>query len=190
MFGKSYEDALDKLTRATSQDLNSQSSPLLTFTEVSSEWLAAQTPELKASSVVRYRNLLNSYILPRFAASVIQKILRSEIIAFSRDLLTSGVANSQGLAPKTDNSTLSVLKNIFTYASNEKDTPVADIKDISVKQPQKPMRILSKGEQKALSAYLCSNHTPCHLGILLSLYTRLRIWEVCALRYTTTVLEY
>lgn len=189
VFGKSYEEALDKLTRVAYQDLNSQSPPLLTFSDVSSEWLAVQTPELKASSVARYRNLLNSYILPHFSASVIQEILRSEVIAFSRELLTSGGANSQGLTPKTVNSALSVLKNVFTYASNEKGIPVADIKDISVKQPQKPMRILSKGEQKALSAYMCSNPTPCHLGILLSLYTGLRIGEVCALRWQDIHIE-
>ena len=60
---------------------------------------------------------------------------------------------------------------------------MSDIKDISVKQPQKPMRILSKEEQKELSEYLCSDLTPCHMGILLTLYTGLRIGEVCALRW-------
>lgn len=183
VFGNSYEEALSKLVQATCQSTGTQNLPSITFGAISSEWLAVQTPELKASSVARYRNLLNSYILPRFSKSIIQEIQRSEIVVFSRDLLTSGGAHSQGLAPKTVNSVLSVLKNVFTYASNEKGVLVADIKDISVKQPQKPMRILSKGEQKALSEYLCSDPTPCHIGILLSLYTGLRIGEVCALRW-------
>ncbi len=189
VFGRSYEEALNKLTQARSQEANSRCQAQLTFAEASSEWLAIQTPELKASSVARYRNLLNSYILPCFASSVIQEILRSEIVAFSRDLLTSGGTNAQGLTPKTVNSTLSVLKNVFSYASNEKGIPVADIKDISVKQPQKPMRILSKSEQKSLSTYLCSNPKPCHLGILLSLYTGLRIGEICALRWQDIHIE-
>ena len=189
VFGKSYEEALDNLLQATSQITDAQNQTAITFGAVSSEWLTVQTPELKASSVARYRNLLNSYILPRFSANAIQEIQRSEVVVFSRDLLTSGGASSQGLAPKTVNSILSVLKNIFTYAPNEKSMLVADIKDISVKQPQKPMRILSKGEQKALSTYLCSDPTPCHLGILLSLYTGLRIGEVCALRWQDICVE-
>lgn len=183
VFGKSYEEALDKLVQATCQSTDTQNLPSITFGAVSSEWLAVQMPELKASSVARYRNLLNSYILPKFSKSIIQEIQRSEIVVFSRDLLTSGGVHSQGLAPKTVNSTLSVLKNVFTYASNEKGVLVVDIKDISVKQPQKPMRILSNVEQKALSEYLCSDLTPCHMGILLTLYTGLRIGEVCALRW-------
>lgn len=146
VFGKSYEEALNKLLQATSQITDAQNQTAVTFGAVSSEWLTVQTPELKASSVARYRNLLNSYIFPRFSANVIQEIQRSEVVVFSRDLLTSGGANSQGLAPKTVNSILSVLKNVFTYASNEKSMLVADIKDISVKQPQNPMHILSKGE--------------------------------------------
>lgn len=174
---------MSKLAQVTCQSIGTQNLSSITFGDVSSEWLAVQTPELKASSVARYRNLLNSYILPQFSTSMIQEIQRSEIVVFSRDLLTSGGAHSQGLAPKTVNSVLSVLKNVFTYASNEKGVLVADIKDISVKQPQKPMRILSKGEQKELSEYLCSDPTPCHIGILLSLYTGLRIGEVCALRW-------
>lgn len=183
VFGKSYEEALNKLMQATCQFTDTQNLPSITFGSVSSEWLIVQTPELKASSIARYRNLLNSYILPQFSTSTIQEIQRSEVVVFSKNLLTSGGAHSQGLAPKTVNSVLSVLKNVFTYASNEKGILVADIKDISVKQPQKPMRILSKGEQKALSEYLCSDPTPCNMGILLSLYTGLRIGEVCALRW-------
>ena len=66
VFGRSYEEALDKPTQAMSQEANSRCQVPLTFAEASSEWIAVQTPELKASSVARYRNLLNSYILPRF----------------------------------------------------------------------------------------------------------------------------
>ena len=104
-------------------------------------------------------------------------------MAFSRELLTTGGANAAGLSPKTVNSSLSVMKNIFEYAQRERTLQVADIRDISVKQPQKPMRILSRSEQQCLSQYLCFDPSPCHLGILLCLYTGLRIGEICALRW-------
>jgi integrase len=60
---------------------------------------------------------------------------------------------------------------------------VPEISDICVKQPQKPMRILSRQEQQRLSRFLCDEPTPCHLGILLCLYTGLRIGEICALTW-------
>ena len=102
---------------------------------------------------------------------------------FSRMMLTIGGSKRNGLTPKTINGALSVLKNIFWFAEVEKSCAVADIKNISVRQPQKAMRILTRSEQIALSDYLCVNQTPCHLGILLCLYTGMRIGEICALKW-------
>lgn len=72
-------------------------------------------------------------------------------------VLKTGGAKGNGLAPKTVNSILSLLRNILEYAAREKDLPIADTKDISVKQPQKPLRILSRSEQQRLSDYLQGN---------------------------------
>lgn len=72
VFGKSYEEASNKLAQATCHSIDTQNLSSITFGAISSEWLAVQTPELKASSVAQYRNLLNSYILPQFSMSMIQ----------------------------------------------------------------------------------------------------------------------
>ena len=101
----------------------------------------------------------------------------------------TGGAKGKGLAPKTVNSILSLLRNILEFAAREKGIPIADTKDISVKQPQKPMRILSRAEQQRLSEYLRENLTPCNMGILLCLYTGLRIGEICALTWTDILIE-
>jgi integrase len=45
------------------------------------------------------------------------------------------------------------------------------------------MQILSMQEQSILSRYLYDNLTPCNLGILICLYTGLRIGEICALKW-------
>ena len=135
------------------------------------EWLIAQKPQLKAFSVAKYTNILNLYLIPRYGKMPVDSIARIEVVWHSRELLVAGGVKSNGLSPETVNSILSVMKNIFAYAERKKSLHVADIKDISVKQPQKPMRILSRNEQQRLSNHLCENPTPCHLGILLCLYT-------------------
>ena len=81
------------------------------------------------------------------------------------------------------NSVLSLMKNVMEYGSREKGITIADITDIAVKQPQKPMRILTREEQATVSDYLKDNLTECNLGIFLCLYTGLRIGEVCALKW-------
>lgn len=183
VFGKTYEEAEQKLDCAMSQYYSDSVTPSGSFDSVSDEWLSVHSPELKASSVAKYSNILHLYLLPKFGNHKICSISRNEVMTFSRELLTEGGASATGLSPKTVNSSLSVMKNIFEYARKEKHLQVADISDISVKQPQKPMRILSCSEQQRLSQYLCLDPSPCHLGILLCLYTGLRIGEICALRW-------
>lgn len=58
-----------------------------------------------------------------------------------------------------------------------------------MRQQQKPMRILSRNEQTVLSNHLCGDLNPCHLGILLCLYTGLRIGEVCALQWGDVLID-
>ncbi len=45
------------------------------------------------------------------------------------------------------------------------------------------MRVLSKSEHKILSEYLAADLCPCKLGVLLALWTGMRIGELCALQW-------
>lgn len=182
-FGCTYENDERKLNGVLDQFLNLPTFSSDTFEYLSKEWLAVKTPQLKISSVAKYTNILNLYLNPKFSKRHVSSILRSDVVMFCRELLVSGGVKSNGLAPKTVNSIISLMKNILDYASKEKGITVADLNDISVKQPQKPMRILSRGEQQKLSQYLCMHLTPCNLGILLCLYTGLRLGEICALKW-------
>lgn len=189
VFGKSYEEAERKLEVATTEESALIHEKECSFTELSTEWLMLKVPQLKASSVAKYTNLLNLYLLPTFGDKSVSEISRSTIIQWSRELLTSGGVKDEGLAPKTVNSILSLLTNILEYASREKSIQTADTKDISIKQPQKPMRILSRAEQQRLSSYLKDNLTPCNMGILLCLYTGLRLGEICALTWKDILMD-
>ena len=58
-----------------------------------------------------------------------------------------------------------------------------DAHSIHVKRKTKEMRVLSRNEQEKLCQYLYSDLDTCNIGILLCLFTGLRIGEVCALRW-------
>lgn len=88
------------------------------------------------------------------------------------------------MSPKTVMCIISVLKNVFKYAAQCESIIVTDINNITVKQSQqKPLRILSMQEQKKLHDYLLQDLSLTNLGILLCLYTGIRIGEVCALQW-------
>ena len=153
------------------------------FSRVANDWLESKIPQLKPASISKYQNILEWYLFPSFASLDIRTLTRNDVMELIRSLLLNGGIKSKGLSAKTVNGTISVLKSIFNYASFEKGIPMVNINDLSVKQPQKPMRILSIKEQKQLNKYLFNNLNPCNLGVLLSLYTGLRIGEVCALKW-------
>ena len=190
VFGKSYEEAeqkLDELVLPSSRfDGNEEARR---FSSISDDWLESLKPQLKPASIARYSNILASYLVPEYGACNLEGITRDDVSSLSRKLLIEGGIKGTGLAPKTVNSILSVMKNIFDYASSEKGLRTAAIRDISVKQPQKPLRILSRNEQQKFSRYLMGNLTPCNLGILLCLYTGLRIGEICALKWLDIYFE-
>lgn len=191
VYAGSYKEVKEKLIKTINHaekmsDSESVEQPQLKddyFQIIAKEWLDSVKPRLKESSIVKYTNVLDSYLLPEFRRYRITEINRNDVNAFSCRLLISGGVKKNGLSPKTVTSIISVLKNIFDYALQEKGLFVVDIHGIAVKQPQKPMRILSRTEQQNLSRYLCSDLTPCNLGILVCMYTGLRIGEICALKW-------
>lgn len=139
VFGRTYEEVEQTLIAVKAEAQAPKSLSSFLFENVSLEWLDAQKPQLKISSYAKYANLLNSYLLPSFGIMPIQSITRNIAIKYSRELLASGGVSGQGLAPKTVNSIVSVLKNVLEYASRELGISTTSIGDIFVRQPQKPM---------------------------------------------------
>lgn len=148
------------------------------FCEVAIEWIDDKSPLLKESSVSKYRNIISLYLIPLLGNMYVTSITRGAIAAFCSDLL-----KTSGLSPKSINGMISVLRNILLYASKKYSFDLPDTRDIFVKQQLKPMRILSLEEQTRINKYLLDNISPCNLGILLCLFTGIRIGEVCALKW-------
>lgn len=186
VFGKTYSETKQNLEKfknmvCANPDFNEWKSEL--FSSVSEDWLQMLKPQLKQASIAKYTNILNSYLLPAFQNCRITEIQRCDVMEFGNRLLETGGVKENGLSPKTVTGILAVLKSIFEYASREDGFYVIDISDISVKQEQKPLRVLSHTEQSKLSQYMFEHLTSCNLGILVCLYTGLRIGEICALKW-------
>ena len=81
VFGKSYEEAEQKLEEAEKSALIYEKGG--SFAELSTEWLQPKAPQLKASSIAKYTNLLNLYLLPAFGDKSVSEISRSAIIQLS-----------------------------------------------------------------------------------------------------------
>lgn len=191
VFAHSYKEVKIKLTDAkTHLASNTSVAPVIasellicSFSRTSDEWIQANKSQWKESSTAKYINILNNHLLPEFGQRNITDIARTDIQAYISKLLMIGGRNNTGLAPKTVNSIISVMKNIFEFAAETKQYTLISFNGLNVKQPQKQMRILSQTEQSLLTEYLLEESGNTDIGILLSLYTGLRVGEVCALKW-------
>ena len=189
IYAKTYKEIKEKLSLVSEAVTNEKEiTQSEKFEAVAMEWLSVYKMQLKASSAVKYLNIINTYLLPAFGSVKVDSISKDNVSDFCNRLL-SGEGANHALSAKTVTSVMSVLKSIFEYASEIKQYNVADISGISVKQSQPQLRVLSIVEQQKLCEYLYANKTLCNLGILLCLYTALRIGEVCALKWEDIILD-
>ena len=154
----------------------------MSFGEAAAAWLGDIRPELKGSSHARYHNILELHLLPELEAVPVEEITRERVIALRKRLL-EGSEENEPLAPATVSGILSVLKRVMRYASSEKGCRTADFGSLTVRRSTPRLRVLSLEEQKRLNRYLLKHPDLPNLGILLTLYTGLRVGELCALKW-------
>lgn len=184
VYASSYEEAVRKLSELIKKSSETDArQPENSFRAIAGEWMKLQNLRLKPASLSAYANILNSYLFPNFGDRAISNIGRAEVVSFAYSLMKCRNAEQKGLSASTVSTILTVSKSIFRYASQERGLAVADICGISIKQNKNEPPFLSKEEQSLLLCWLCKHMSPCNLGILLSLYTGIRLGELCALKW-------
>jgi len=188
VYGKTCAEAKQRLTLfAAGEPIPAPLPPPVTnniaFADVAEQWLAVISLKVKASTYAGYVTALGIHILPWFGNHKIHGLTAVDIGLFAKNKLENGRADGTGgLSPKTVHDILSIIKSIGDFAC--KENIITDGFAITYPKQQQPnMRVLSLGEQSSLETVLKSDMDIHKLGILLCLYTGLRIGELCALRW-------
>lgn len=188
VYARSYKEARQKLQEALRlppppKTPDPEPAEPIYFHVLAEEWFVHIRSVSKESTYMKYRNLWNSYILPDLGTLPFAEITQDVLEAYCSKLLSSGGCKGKGLSAKTVSDTLSLIRNIFRLCADRK-IPLPCTPQVSViKQHTKEMRILSLNEQQTLCSYIYSNLSLQNLGILLCLFTGIRIGELCALRW-------
>ena len=155
-----------------------------TLAILSMEWLNEKKLVIKASTFIRYQNMLVNHILPKLGNRRISSIGTDDIKSFVQDQLQNGRLDGKGgLSVKTVSDTLIVLKDIIRYAQLEGITLSCDYRQIPLKNCSHEMRVLNVNEEKRLIEILSSDMDRFKLGVYLCLFTGIRIGELCALQW-------
>lgn len=186
VYAKTYRETKVKLREVIPLHNSKSTAPSVantnSFSAVASDWLEGVKTQSKESTQNKYENLLNNYILPTYGDQTLDNITYDFIESHCNDLLSVG-KGGHGLSPKTVTDVLSVVRNVLKFAIRKGMYVPCDGSDIQVKCTTKPMRVLSKTEQARLCKFLLVNPEPCDIGILVCLFTGLRVGEICALRW-------
>ena len=142
------------------------------------QWLDSCKHRVKQSTYAKYYAILHNHILPAFKELPISELTTEYTQKFSEELL-----NSKKLSPKTTKDILTVLKTVLKEAENDMNASPISNKIILPKTPKNEIRVLSHSEQNCLASYLMKQLDEYNLGILLSLFTGMRIGEICALKW-------
>ncbi len=155
------------------------------------QWLSRKEQLVKESTFAAYSNIVVNHLLPRFAQFELETFNEEILQEYAFELLRNGrLDGTGGMGERSAKDIIIVLKNSLRDAMRLKKIPLA-VYEIRFPNSQNHYKVtvLSPVEQQRLIQAVYLSLTPKSAGILLSLYTGMRIGEVCALRWSNIDLE-
>lgn len=161
-----------------------------TFGQLMEEWLFFMKKNVKESTYAKYCHLAKSHIQPVLGGCLLKNLDNKLLDHFTEQKLQSGKLNGQGgLSPKTVSDLLSMISQVIRFGNERGYICPKNLVIHYPKQSKPQIKILSEQQQQLLESYLFKQKDPVCMGILLSLYTGLRIGEVCGLKWGDIFLD-
>ena len=153
----------------------------MTFVDLALEWLINKSYQIKQSTTNKYQGIIDKYIATYFSDIQLSTINTVVIEKIMRHIYEE---NHDKLSFNTFNGIFYVVKSVITYGIHSDYIPQIYITfSISDNKEIKEVQVLNEEQERKLVNYLMKNiSNPNHLGIFLSLYTGMRLGEVCALK--------
>ena len=184
VYAKTYKEVKHKREAILSAPQKSSlDDSAITLTTVVHEFLTEKKLKVKISTYTRYVESSEWYIIPFLGNIPISGLSQENIDQFSSHLQLKGKKNGQALSSKTVKDVLAILRQVVTYAKKKKYILSPNFIIEIPKQAKHSIQIFSHKEQNKLEVISISQEDPLKYGIYLSLYTGLRIGELCALRW-------
>lgn len=177
VYGKTYTEAKDKQAQHIYNPTPAEKTIFLSLSSLMHEWLGHIENSVKKSTYQKYRSIVKTHIdTDIIGGSSVCCLTTKSYGDFVKAKCDTGT-----LSASTINDILIVIGLALSYA--EEAYNVKRPKLQRIKEPKKEMRVLSVKEQKQLEEYLYHEMDLYKFGVLIALYTGVRIGELCALQW-------
>ena len=185
VYGKTYTEVKEKRLEELLNPESLQPSAvkrLAPIDEICKLWLIARKTRIKESTYTRYVRIVDRYILNHLGGYFISRINTETLEMMQEKLMES-------LADKTVSDIMSVFKGIWQYGK-EKGYPCCSWKVQKVKvKSNNIVTILSPETIRQIVKALENYDEHVRIGIIITLYTGIRIGELCGLRWSDIDLD-
>lgn len=178
VYAKTYGEVKEKLIKLKSTEQKNNTPCLLTVEYLFNEWLNMKKLCVKASTTANYVFKINKHLKPFFSGQKFSLLSPKIVCNF---ILKK---QSEGLSNKYISDMIVILKSMAKYTAKTYHC-ANEVADIELpKTSKKELKLYSKDEQKILKSALLKEINPTKLGILLCLFSGIRIGELCALKWS------
>ncbi|MCL2164310.1 MAG: site-specific integrase [Oscillospiraceae bacterium] len=186
VYGMTYAEVKAKLDKLKAVPKGQrQVTSLMTTEQLFLLWLDNKRVKLKESSYSTYYQVIHGHIIPYFKSNKPSYLTSDTVNQFVKDKLDHGRLDGKGgLSPKRVSDILAVLLQVIQYG--KKKGAVADFDDDDINSPKieaVELPVLTAEEQNNLLDYGKSDLDHKKLGVLIALYTGIRLGELCALQW-------
>ena len=148
-------------------------------------WLLEKKDYIKESTYANYSNNIFNHIIPKLGNYYLNELNHKVIQDFLLELSKNGRKdNTGGLAEKTIKDITIIIKGSIKKGINEDKIKHIELTfNYPKDNKENKLYVLTKREQNKITSYVLENINSRNIGLLISLYSGIRIGELCALRW-------
>lgn len=162
------------------------------FRNYASYWLMKKKYEVRESTFANYCNLLNNTIVPCLGDIPCEKFNNKIIQQFAFWAKEKGGKEGNGVSEHYIKDCLLIIKAIIKDGQEENIFPDFGLKRIKVPKTlmiESTKKTYTEEEYKKIIKYILNNINNKSLGVLIGIFTGMRIGEICALKWEDIDLE-
>lgn len=148
-------------------------------------WLLEKKDYIKESTYANYSNNIFNHIIPKLGNYYLNELNHKVIQDFLLELSKNGRKdNNGGLAEKTIKDITIIIKGSIKKGINEDKIKYIELTfNYPKDNKENKLYVLTKREQNKITNYVLENINSRNIGLLISLYSGIRIGELCALKW-------